>query len=156
MPLNQASTLEWQIAKLLANAPRDFATQLAVQAIAPVLKTIGLRLHHPRYFILQDPQNHWAVSSLNHRHLPNLTKTVAYAYSDRQDANQERLKQPSDSICKEVELIFLLFQFVSMKELDSLILFEQAHNLQQGTEIVRLEVQQLWEAQLQKMRQHLA
>ncbi|MDX1978056.1 MAG: hypothetical protein SFT94_10320 [Pseudanabaenaceae cyanobacterium bins.68] len=156
MAINAA--LDRQIASLLANAPTDFATQLAVQAIAPVLKTIGLRLRHPRYFIIQDlKHNHWAVSSLRHRHLSGLTKNVAYAYSDRQDANQERLKQaPEHSTCAELELIFLLFQFVSMKELDSLILFEQPHHLNQGTELVRLEIQQLWEAQVQKLRQHLA
>jgi hypothetical protein len=161
MSPSHAQILDQQVAQLLANAPTDFAARFAVQAIAPVLKTIALELRHTHYYIIQNQKNGWALSSLSHRQTPELAKNVVYAYSDRADANTVRLKQiptekPQDTVCQGVGIVFLLFQLVSMKEVDSLILFEQPTNTNQGTEIVRAEIQQLWEAQVQKMRQHLA
>jgi len=158
MALSHAQILDQQTAQLLANAPTDFAAKFAVQAIAPVLKTIALELRHTHYYIIQNQKNgSWALSNLSHRQMPELAKNVVYAYSDRTDANTIRLKQmPQDTVCQGVDLIFLLFQLVSMKEVDSLILFEQPTNTNQGTEIVRAEIEQLWQTQVQKMRQHLA
>jgi hypothetical protein len=157
-PTSHTQILDRQIAQLLANSPKDFATGFAVQAIAPVLKTIALELRHSHYYLIQNQKNgSWALSNLSNRNMPELAKNVVYAYSDRSDANKTRIEQmPHDTICKGIDLISLLFQLVSMKEVDSLILFEQPNNTNQGTEIVRAEIQQLWQIQVQKMRQHLA
>jgi hypothetical protein len=147
------SFLDHQVALLIQNAPKDGATPGAVNLVGSVLKAIAARLKHLNYFVIQDEYGGWLLTTLSHRESPDIEKTVVYAYSSRTVANLECLKLASPGIeCEEYGIIDILFRLIGLKQIDSLIVFDHPTNAQQGTEIVRQDVEKLCEKQIKRVK----
>jgi len=133
--------IDEQITRLINNAP-DISTSNAVRAIAPILKTIALNQKNQKYYLIESKSKKLAVTTLSQVNKPSIYKQVIYAYPSKAIAkqNQEDLK---DSVVSEYELIPLLFQFLGIQEIDSLIL-----DLDLPVEIERQKLYDLCQTQL--------
>jgi hypothetical protein len=145
--------LDQQVDLLIQNAPQDGATPGAVNLVASVLKAIAVKLKHLKYFVIQDQYGGWLLTTLSHRESPDIEKTVVYAYCSRTVANLECLKLASSEIeCVEYGIIDILFRLIGLKQIHSLIVFDHPTNAQQGTEIVRQDVEKLCEKQIKRVK----
>jgi hypothetical protein len=136
-----SDVLNRQIKELIQNAP-DLATVSAVTAIALTLKTIALNQKHPKYFLLQSPTGNLVLTTLSQVSNPKTSKNVIYAYPSAAIAHQNQ-EELIDAVVKEFETIPLLFQFLGIIEIDSLIF---ADNLPQ--EVERQKLYDLCQAQI--------
>ena len=135
--------LDQQIQDLIQQAPQDGATPAAVEAIAPALKQIAGQLKHPQYYILQTLEQRWAMTALNHRSEPTRQKNVVYAYADLKDAQASPIAKDPQIMAFPVLVTHILFQMVAMTTVDSIVFFETSGNLHAGTEVTRVNVQEL-------------
>jgi hypothetical protein len=146
--------LQDQIQALIENAPPDEATQEGVQAVANALSEVAQGLGHPEYYVLQNFQQQWQVTTLQHRTQDTLQKTVLYAYAHLADATQAG--QSEDLIAFPVPIVQLLFQFFSFDNVDSFLFLDNLHDPDQIREIKRQDLQALVHAFLEEHleRQH--
>ncbi|WP_019501483.1 hypothetical protein [Pseudanabaena sp. PCC 6802] len=145
--------LDWQIDRLVEDAPQDGVTPGITKVLSSVLKAIALQLNHSSYYILQSQDGSWLLTTLSNRNSPDIEKNVVYAYCSSTASNLERLKQGDrDLVSVEIGIIEILFRLVGLKEVDSLILFDKLTDTQRGTEISRAELQTLCEKQMQKLK----
>ena len=144
-----ASSLEQQLQTLIAEAPQDGKTPQAIEAIAPILYEIAEQFQHLEYFVLQSIQQNWQITTLQNTKQPEQTKVVLYGYGELKDATQAG--QAPNLIAKGVPIIDLLFQFSSLQQVDSLILFERQQGQLTNLEIHRLQLNQLIQQQLESM-----
>jgi hypothetical protein len=140
--------LEQQIQKLIDNAPPDDLTSQGIRAIAPVLKLLASRFQHETYFLWQNPQQQWVVTTLAHQTKPNLTKEVIYAFASPGDATNFNTPPGSPA---PIPIISLLFQLIALETVDSLIVFDRPGDSISGTEIARQDLQNLINKQLQQL-----
>jgi hypothetical protein len=143
--------LQDQIQALIEDAPDDEATQEGVQVVAIALSEIAQGLGHPEYYVLQNFQQQWQVTTLQHRTQDGVQKTVLYAYAHLTDATQAG--QSEDLIAVPVPIVQLLFQFFSFENVDSFLFVDNVQNSEKIREIKRLDLQALVHAYLEK---HLA
>jgi hypothetical protein len=117
--------LDWQIKELVQNAP-DLVTTGAVKVIAPILKNIALQQKYPKYFIHQSPAKSLVLTTLSktNSQLENPLKNVIYLYPTLAIAQQDSPTDLEDTTIQEVEIIPLLFQFLGIVEIDSLIIID--------------------------------
>jgi hypothetical protein len=145
--------LNLQIDQLVEDAPQDGITPGITKVLAVVLKAIAMQLHHNNYYILQAQDGSWLLTTLSNRNTPEVEKNVVYAYCSSTAANLERLKLGDPKlICAETGIIEILFRLVGLKEVDSLILFDKSTDTQRGTEISQVELQELCEKQMKKLK----
>lgn len=142
-------TLDDQIADLVQNTPSHLINPEAVVAIAPALKAIAAQLKHPQYYILQNLEQSWVMTTLSNRAQPNARKNVVYAYPTLTDAaaSQATIKDPQ-VMALPVPVITILFQLLAMKPIDSLIFCETPGQLGQGIEVRRQDLEALVQSQL--------
>ena len=142
-------TLEDQIADLVQNTPSHLINPETVAAIAPTLKAIAVQLKHPQYYILQNLEQSWVMTTLSSRNPPNARKNVVYAYPTLPDAaaSQATIKDPQ-VMALPIPVINILFQLLAMKPIDSLIFCETPGQLGQGIEVRRQDIEALVQAQL--------
>lgn len=130
--------LEQQLAEIIKDAPDYGVPAVVIQkAIAPVLELFAQKLQHLEYFVLQNIQEDWVLTTIVN---PNLSqeKKVVYAFVSVQDAITFQGKQSTDLpdlVAVAVPVVQLLFRLFSLQQLDSLIFLENSHNLSQGIEI---------------------
>jgi hypothetical protein len=142
--------LQDQIQALIENAPDDEVTQEGVQVVAAALGEVAQGLGHPEYYVLQNFQQQWQVTTLQHRTQDTVQKTVLYAYAHLTDATQAG--QSDDLIAVPVPIVQLLFQFFSFENVDSFLFLDNVHNPDQIREIKLQDLQALVHAFLE---QHL-
>jgi hypothetical protein len=142
-------TLDDQIANLVQNTPSHLINPATVAAISPTLKAIAVQLKHPQYYILQNLEQSWVMTTLSNRTQPDTRKNVVYAYPTLQDAaaSQTTIKDPQ-VMALPVPVINILFQLLAMKPIDSLIFCETPGQLGQGIEVRRQDLEVLIQAQL--------
>lgn len=145
--------LDQQIQTLIDNAPQDGTTHAAVEAIAPAFKLIAAQLKHPQYYVLQNLEQQWVMTTLNHREDPALSKTVIYAYPTLKDvaSNPSPINDPQ-ILALPVPVIHILFQMLAMKTVDSAVFFEVPGNSRIATEVTRQNLQSIVQLHLQKMK----
>jgi hypothetical protein len=144
--------LDQQIQALIEDAPQDGTTPRLVATIAPVLKVLATQLRHREYYILQNLQEEWVLTTLSNRVNPQLEKYVIYAFPTAQDATLSFTNSPEARVLpRAVPTIRILFQMVALETVDSLIFFETPGNLEVGTEIRREDLQNLIQMQLQQL-----
>ncbi|NJN23796.1 MAG: hypothetical protein HC810_04585 [Acaryochloridaceae cyanobacterium RL_2_7] len=144
-----AASLEQQLELLIAEAPQDGKTPQAIEAIAPLLYEIAQQFQHLEYFVLQSLQQNWQITTLQNTKQPEQTKVVLYGYGELKDATQAG--QAPNLIAKGIPIIDLLFQFSSLKHVDSLILFEREQGNLSNLEIHRQQLNQLIQQQLETL-----
>jgi hypothetical protein len=136
-----------QIQALINEAPSDEVMQEGIQVVAEVLGQIALGLGHLQYYVLQNFENQWQVTTLEHRTQPDLQKTVLYAYGHLADAT--RMGQSADLIAVPIQTVSLLFQFFSFSQVDSLLFVDEINQPDQMTELGRADLQAVVQASLQ-------
>ncbi|MEO1401287.1 MAG: hypothetical protein AAFV72_08520 [Cyanobacteria bacterium J06635_1] len=140
--------LDQQIQILIDEAPDQTAAQ-AVQTVAPLLKELAEQLKHPEYYILQNVEQGWVMTTLSHRQTEAPTKTVIYAYPSLEAASAGQKNNP-ELMAMPYPVTHLLFQLLSLKQLDSLILLDDGGK--QGVEVQRQMLQTLLQQQLKQSR----
>jgi hypothetical protein len=142
--------IDQQIQALIDDAPQDGRTPAAVEAIAPILKLIAAQLKHPQYFVLQNLQQQWVVTTLSQRSQPSAPKNVIYAFPSLKDVSSgpQSLKDP-EILAIPLPVTHILFQLIAMQTVDSLIFFEVPGDARTATEVTRQNFQDLIKLQLQ-------
>ncbi|MBD2136993.1 hypothetical protein H6F32_05190 [Anabaena sp. FACHB-1237] len=149
--------LESQIQLLIDNAPQDGITPQLMVSIAPVLLAIAQRLKHLQYFIVQNVDQDWVVTTLSNRANPGLEKRVVYAVSTIQDVSLI-LDAGLDPqvLTTSMYVTQLLFQLVALKSVDSIIFVETPGSITKTVEVQRTELERLIEKEIQKYRRKIA
>lgn len=139
--------LQQQAQALINEAPQKGGMPTAIRIIAPLLQDLAeQRLQCEQYYILQNLQGNWQLTTLRHRQQPGLEKTVVYAFANLQDAT--RSSRSAELVALPVPVIPLLFQLLALDPVDSILFLETAGDLDKGEELTRLELQQLVQAAL--------
>lgn len=134
--------LQPQMQALIDEAPQEGGMPAAIRVIAPLLQELAeQRLTFEQYYILQNLQGNWQLTTLQHRQKPGLEKTVVYGFANLQDAT--RSSRSADLVALPVPVIPLLFQLLALEPVDSILFLETAGDLDKGEEITRYELQQL-------------
>lgn len=143
--------LQQQVQSLIDEAPIEGGMPAAIRAIAPLLASlVQQRLQYEQYYILQNLQSNWQLTTLKHRQQPGLEKTIVYAFANLQDAT--RSSRSAELVALPVPVISLLFQLLALDPVDSILFLETSGNLDQGIELTRQELQHLVQAELSQQR----
>jgi hypothetical protein len=142
--------IEQQIQTLINEAP-DPTTTLAVKAIAPLLQQLAGQLKHPEYYILQTLERGWLMTTLSNRQQPDTQKTVIYAYPSLLAAGAGQ--QDPQLMALPYPVTHLLFQMLSMKQVDSFIFLEEEGRQPQAAEIRRQDLEAMLQQQLHQLTQ---
>jgi hypothetical protein len=140
--------IDKQIQELIDNAPEDDLTAQGMKAIAPVLKVLASRFQHQKYFVWQNSESQWVLTTLAHQNKPNVTKQVVYAFASAADATSF---YNASGFPQAIPIISLLFQLIGMEIVDSLIIFERPGDIMSGTEVSRQDLQNSIYKQLQQL-----
>lgn len=136
-----------QVQALINEAPADEAMQEGIAIVAEVLGQVAVGLGHHQYYILQNLEKQWQITTLEHRAQPGVQKTVLYAYGHLADAT--RSGRDADLIATPVQTVPLLFQFFSFTQVDSLLFVDEAHQPDQIKELNRADLQTVVQATLE-------
>lgn len=145
--------LQAQVQSLIDDAPQDGITPQLVAAIAPALTQIAKKLRFPQYYILQNPDYNWVLTTLSNRSNPKLQKQVIYAYPTLQDVSTTSgVGLDPQMIAAPIGVIEILFQIVALEPVDSIIFFDTPGTTANAVEIERSQVQIMIERSLQQNR----
>ena len=138
--------LKQQLQILIDQAPQDGVTPEVIEkAVNPVLKNFATQLKQNAYFAYQSVQGNWLLTTLSNRRDPMLEKKVIYAFSTLEDAKlfeQADGDRPDPNLTAQlVPVTHILFQLFALKQLDSLVFFENVGSLSNGTEVHRQDLQ---------------
>lgn len=144
-------SLQEQIQALVDEAPQDGKTPQAMATIGPVLAQVAHNLNHLEYYVLQNLEQNWQITTLRHQSQPDLEKTVVYAYADLKDATHSCSDPNLIAVPRPV--VSLLFQLLAMKPVDSLIFYDKPKMQGEGYEVPRAAIQQLVQESLRQLMQ---
>ena len=144
--------LDKQIQLLIDDAPQDGVTPRVVAAIAPVLKQIAGKLRYHSYYILQNLDQEWILTTLSNRANNDVEKSVIYAFPTRQDISSVSALAWLDPqiIAVPVLVTNILFQLITLEMVDSIIFCEKPGTLDAGIEVRREDIQNLIQVQLKQ------
>ncbi len=140
-----------QVQALIDEAPGDDVMQEGIQIVAEVLGQVASGLGHLQYYVLQNFENQWQVTTLEHRAQPDLQKTVLYVYGHLADAT--RVGQSAELLAVPIQTVQLLFQFFSFAQVDSLLFADEANQPDKIKELSRADLQAVVQASLQDQLQ---
>ena len=144
--------LDRQLQILIEEATENGVAPIVMEkAIAPVLKSIALQLDNSEYFIPQNLQQDWIISVIRGRQSQS-EKKVVYAFSTLQDAKNSSLGQNTDCIAISIPTVQILFRVFSLQQIDSIIFFNQAGNINQGVEVQPQDIQNAIQQQLLQLK----
>jgi hypothetical protein len=154
--MSKSPSLEQQVQQLVAGAS-DPQTHWAVQITGAVLQSIAEQLAHLHYWIVTSKEGYWQSVHLSNLHAPEQEKTVVYAFADLTSANIDRLQagQADQLVCTEVAVIEILFRLLGLREIESVVFFDQSLIVDKGKEIKRSHLEKLCREQLEKYRSQL-
>lgn len=145
--------LEAQIQLLIDNAPRDGITPNLIAAIAPALRAIAQKLRYSQYYILQNSESSWVLTTLSNRANPGLEKRVVYAFPTIQDVS---LISPAgldpQMLAKIIPVTHILFQLVALEPVDSIVFLETPGKTTHTVEVRRTDLEKLMQKQLRQQR----
>ncbi|WP_373529359.1 hypothetical protein [Nostoc sp.] len=145
--------LEAQIQLLIDHAPRDGVTPHLVAAIAPALRAIAQKLRYSQYYILQNSEASWVLTTLSNRTNPGLEKRVIYAFPTIQDIS---LISPAgldpQMVAKIVPVTHILFQLMALDPVESIVFLETPGKTTHTFEVRRTELEKLMQQQLRQER----
>ena len=152
-----AMTLDEQILALIQGSPQDGQTAILIEVIAPILKELAHQLQHLEYYILQNAEGRWMMTTLSHREEAETEKIVIYAYSTLGDAQQNPYARSDAQVMAiPTPVIIILFQLLALQPVTSLLFFDSPGNRKEALEIRRDDIQKLVKAQLRHYQQHQA
>jgi stalled ribosome rescue protein Dom34 len=137
--------IQAQVQALIDEAPADTAE--GVKIVAVILGEVAQIFSHPQYYVLQNFEQQWQITTLQHR-AQDVEKTVLYAY--RQLADATKMGKSDDLIAVPVPVVQLLFQFFSFNAVESLLVVDEANNPEKIQELKREDLQTLVDNALQQ------
>ena len=144
--------IEQQIQVLVDESP-DPTTAIAVRAVAPLLTELAQQLKHIEYYILQNLDQRWMTTTLGNREPPTQQKRVVYAYPNLPAATLAASKLGAeidpDLSAAPYPVTHLLFQLLSLKQVDSFIFLEEGGKT--GREIRRQDLATALKTQLKRL-----
>ena len=144
--------LEEQLQLIVDDAPGYGVPATVVEkAIAPVLRSCAQQLQHLEYYVLQNLDSDWVLTTLANPLLQQ-EKHVIYAFVSVQDAAKSQASD-SDLIAAPITVVQLLFRLFSLQQVDSIIFLENSLDLNQGVEIKRDRLANSIKSQIQQLRQ---
>jgi hypothetical protein len=143
--------LEAQIQLLIDNAPQDGVTPQIMVSIAPVLIAIAQKLNHYQYFILQNSEQDWVLTTLSNRANPGIEKQVIYAFPTIQDVSliSDDGRDPH-LLPTLMDVTQILFQLVALKPVHSIVFIETPGNITNTVEVRRSQLERLIQQRLQE------
>ncbi|MBV8885541.1 MAG: hypothetical protein JO235_16315 [Chroococcidiopsidaceae cyanobacterium CP_BM_RX_35] len=143
--------LDQQIQELIDNAPQDGVIPQLVAAIAPGLKLLAGKLHHSQYYVLQNLEQDWVLTTISHRTQSGVEKRVIYAFPSLQAVPTSMIAAlDSQVIAVSIAVTHILFQMVALETVDSTVFFETPGDLTHGIEIRREDIQNLIQLQIKQ------
>lgn len=144
--------LEQQLAEIINNG-EDYgvAPMVIEKAIAPVLKLFADQLQCLEYYVLQNLQEDWILTTIVNPQLQQ-EKNVIYAFVSVQDATNFHQKTNPDLIAMPIPVAQLLFRLFSLQQVDSIIFLDDSHDLNHGIEIKRDRLSSLIKQQIEQLR----
>ncbi|MBE9046470.1 hypothetical protein IQ255_19005 [Pleurocapsales cyanobacterium LEGE 10410] len=140
--------LEQQLKVLIDDAANyGVPTGVVELAIAPVLRLFAEQLQHLEYYVLQNLEEDWVLTTIANPQ-SNQEKKVIYAFVTVQDAATFQKKTNPDLMAMPIPVAQLLFWLFALKQVDSII-FMEAQDLSQGVEIERDRLSDLIRQQIQ-------
>ena len=145
--------LEAQIQLLIDNAPQDGMTPQLMVSIAPVLIAIAQKLNHYQYFILQNSEQDWVLTTLSNRANPGIEKQVIYAFPTIQDVSliSDAGRDPH-LLPTLMDVTQILFQLVALKPVHSIVFIETPGNITNTVEVRRSQLERLIQQRLQEFK----
>ena len=143
--------LDRQLQILIDDAADYGVSPVAIEkAIAPVLKMFASQLQHLEYYILQNLEEDWVLTTITNPK-SNQNKNVIYGFASVKDAASFSGNINPDLIAMSIPIAQLLFRLFSLQEVDSIIFLENSQNLNQGVEIERQHLLELIQQQIQQL-----
>ncbi|BAZ44257.1 hypothetical protein NIES4102_12650 [Chondrocystis sp. NIES-4102] len=143
--------LEQQLAVLISEAADNGIPPVIIeQAIAPIIKLFAQQLKHLEYYVLQNLESDWVLTTISNSQLQQ-EKQVIYAFVSVQDAATFQRKTNPDLIAVPISIVQLLFQLFSFEQVDSIIFLENSQNLNQASEVKRSYLVEAISQQLQQL-----
>ena len=128
--------LDQQLKLLIEEAAKyDVPTRVMEEAIAPVLKSLATHLQHEEYYILQNLESDWVLTTIANPQTKQ-EKKVIYAFTTVKHAAIEG-KANRDLVAVPISTIQLLFRLFSLQQVDSIIFMLDPSNPNKGVEIGR-------------------
>jgi hypothetical protein len=123
--------------KLLIEEAANYGvpTRVMKEAIAPVLKSLATQLQHEEYYILQNLESDWVLTTITNPQSKQ-EKKVIYAFTTVEHAAVMG-KADRDLIAAPISAIQLLFRLFSLQQVNSIIFMLDSSNPNKGVEIRR-------------------
>lgn len=142
-----------QLQTLRDDAPKYGVPAMVMErGVIPVLVAFASQLQHLDYYVSQNFDGNWVVTTLSHRSSPEVEKKVIYAFANLKDAATLYGKQDLEILAQPVPVVHILFELFSLQQVDSVIFIENPGNLNRGTEIKRSHLKQTIQQQLKQLR----
>ena len=144
-------TLEQQLQLIIDDATNYGVPPLVVErAIAPVLKLFASQLKNLEYYVLQNLENEWVLTTITNPQLQQ-EKRVIYAFTSVRDAANFQGKANHDLLAMPISVVQLLFRLFSLQQVDSIIFLDDARR-DRGVEIRREQLSQLIKQQIEQLK----
>ncbi len=145
--------LEQQLKLLIADAANHGVPTVVMElAIAPVLKMLATQLQHDEYYILQNLESDWVLTTISNAKLKQ-HKKVIYAFVTVRDAATFQGKSDPNLIAAPISITQLLFRLFSLHQADSIIFMNNSSDLNNGVEVRRDRFLDLIQQQIEKLKQ---
>ena len=145
--------LEEQLKILIDDAPQYGVPAIVVEkAIAPVLELFAKQLSNPEYYVLQNLDSDWILTTLTNPQLQQ-EKQVIYAFKTVKDAAAFQGTADPNLIAVPIPITHLLFRLFSLPQVDSIIVLDDSRNLDKGIELQRDRLSALIKQQIQQLGQ---
>lgn len=144
-------TLEQQLQLIIDDAANYGIPPVVVaKAIAPVLKLFASQLKNLEYYVLQNLENEWVLTTITNPQLQQ-EKRVIYAFTSVRDAASFQGTDNPDSIAIPISVVQLLFRLFSLQQVDSIIFFDEPQNFKRGVEISRSQLSRSIKQQIEQL-----
>jgi hypothetical protein len=141
--------IDRQLQGLIKEAPQYNVSALVMEkAIVPILKLFIKELKHSEYFILQNQQGNWLLTTIRNNDNPPREKKVIYAFTTLQDALSNSVELSPNFTTISLSVTEVLFRLFSVGEIDSIIFMDNRGDRINGKEVDRQQLQNLIEAQI--------
>lgn len=146
--------LDQQLKILIDEAPQHgVPSPVMERAVNPVLKGLAQKLKYLEYYVAQNLDGDWVLTTLQSRAQPTREKKVIYAFANLKDAVNFPGSADSQMMAMAVPVTSLLFQLFALEQVDSIIFLETSGDLNTGIEIKRTDLQTAIQKQLQHLSQ---
>jgi hypothetical protein len=144
--------LEQQLKSLIDDAPKYGVPPLVMQrAVTPVLALLAQKLDYLEYYVLQNLEEDWILTTISKQNQPEAEKKVIYAFATLQDAAIFQGSADPSILAIALPVTHILFKLFPLQQVDSIIFLKNPGNLQSGVEIERAKLQILIQQQIQQL-----